>query len=71
MNPGVRTCLPRSRWHAALSLRGDEAGATAIEYGLIAALIVLAILGGLNTLGTDIAGLPLQTIIDAIVAARA
>jgi pilus assembly protein Flp/PilA len=29
----------------------DESGATAIEYGLIAALISVAILGGLSNLG--------------------
>lgn len=29
----------------------DEEGATAIEYGLIAALIVIAMMGGLSKLG--------------------
>ena len=29
----------------------DSRGATAIEYGLIAALVVLAMMGGLSTLG--------------------
>lgn len=33
----------------------DEAGATAIEYGLIAAAIALAIIGLVNALGIDIA----------------
>lgn len=32
----------------------DESGATAIEYGLIAALIALAIVGGATTLGDKI-----------------
>ncbi len=32
----------------------DESGATAIEYGLIAALIAVAIIGTLQILGTDI-----------------
>ncbi len=32
----------------------DESGATAIEYGLIAALISVAIIGGATTLGTNI-----------------
>ncbi|MDP9403812.1 MAG: Flp family type IVb pilin [Actinomycetota bacterium] len=43
--------------------RTDEEGATAIEYGLLAALIALAIVAGatalggsINTLFTDIAG---------------
>jgi pilus assembly protein Flp/PilA len=32
----------------------DESGATAIEYGLIAALIAVAIIGAATTLGTQI-----------------
>ncbi|NWJ24543.1 Flp family type IVb pilin [Rhizobium sp. RM] len=32
----------------------DESGATAIEYGLIAALISVAIIGGASTLGTKL-----------------
>ena len=32
-------------------LRKDEAGATAIEYGLIAALVAIAAIGALGTLG--------------------
>lgn len=32
----------------------DEAGATAIEYGLIAALIAVALAGILSTLGTNL-----------------
>jgi len=35
----------------------DESGATAIEYGLIAALIAVAIVGALTTLGTGLTGL--------------
>ncbi|MBK8197285.1 MAG: Flp family type IVb pilin [Acidobacteria bacterium] len=31
----------------------DESGATAIEYGLIAALIAVAIIGGVSALGTS------------------
>jgi len=34
----------------------DEAGATAIEYGLIAAGIAVAIIGVVTTLGTNLAG---------------
>jgi pilus assembly protein Flp/PilA len=33
----------------------DESGATAIEYGLIAALIAIAIIGGATQLGTTLA----------------
>ncbi|MDH4991074.1 Flp family type IVb pilin [Aquamicrobium lusatiense] len=32
----------------------DESGATAIEYGLIAALIAVGIIGAATTLGTNI-----------------
>lgn len=34
----------------------DESGATAIEYGLIAALIALAIITGATALGTQLNG---------------
>ena len=34
----------------------DETGATAIEYGLIAAGIALAIIAGVNNLGTSLKG---------------
>ncbi len=32
----------------------EESGATAIEYGLIAALIAVAIIGALTSLGTEL-----------------
>lgn len=32
----------------------DESGATAIEYGLIAALIAVAIIAGATTLGSEL-----------------
>ena len=32
----------------------DESGATAIEYGLIAALIAVVIIGALQVVGTDL-----------------
>ncbi|HMO29226.1 Flp family type IVb pilin [Enterovirga sp.] len=35
----------------------DESGATAIEYGLIAALVAVGIIGALTALGTDLKGL--------------
>ena len=66
MYPGSRTTTPRPRWQTVLSLTADETGATALEYALIAALIVLAILTGLRTLGANLVGLPLQSIITAI-----
>jgi len=38
-------------------LRSDKRGATAIEYGLIAALIVIAMLAGLSQLGGGAGGM--------------
>ena len=38
----------------ASTLRSNKEGATAIEYGLIAALIAVAIIGALTLLGGDI-----------------
>ncbi|MCC1482893.1 Flp family type IVb pilin [Roseibaca sp. Y0-43] len=35
----------------------DESGATAIEYGLIAGLVAVAIIGGLTALGVDLTAL--------------
>lgn len=39
------------------NLRACQRGATAIEYGLIAALIVIAMMGGLATLGGGAGGM--------------
>ncbi len=39
------------------TLCASERGATAIEYGLIAALIVVAMIGGLKTLGGGAGGM--------------
>ena len=38
-------------------LLADQGGATAIEYGLIAALIVVAMMGGLASLGGGAGGM--------------
>ena len=38
-------------------LRADDGGATAIEYGLIAALLAVACISGLSTLGGGTNGL--------------
>lgn len=35
-------------------VRTNEEGATAIEYGLIAALVAIALIAALNTLGTEL-----------------
>ncbi|MGN6671034.1 MAG: Flp family type IVb pilin [Candidatus Nucleicultricaceae bacterium] len=40
-----------------ISFLQNEEGATAIEYGLIAALISVAILTILSTIGTDLSGI--------------
>jgi pilus assembly protein Flp/PilA len=42
----------------------DKRGATAIEYGLICAIIALAILAALNTTGEALVA-KLQTLVDA------
>jgi len=39
---------------AARKFVGDESGATAIEYGLIAALIAVVIIGALTTIGSNL-----------------
>jgi len=39
------------------TLRADKRGATAIEYGLIVALIVVAMIGGLEMLGGGTSGM--------------
>ena len=40
--------------HLAVRYLGDEHGATAIEYGLVVALISVAIIGALGTLGLNL-----------------
>ncbi len=42
----------------------DESGATAIEYGLLAALISLIIIGGVTAVGTN-----LETVFQAVATA--
>jgi pilus assembly protein Flp/PilA len=37
-------------------LRADQRGATAIEYGLIVALIAIGSIGGMQTLGGGVGG---------------
>lgn len=44
----LQTCV-KAYWH-------DESGATAIEYGLIAALIGVGIIGGLRAFGNQTDG---------------
>jgi Flp pilus assembly pilin Flp len=66
MSLATRTSLARTPRRSAVALGADETGATAVEYALIAALIVLAIISALKALGADMAALPLQSIIDAL-----
>jgi len=42
--------------------RGHEGGATAIEYGLIAALIAVVIIGAVTALGTGIQSAPQESV---------
>jgi Flp pilus assembly pilin Flp len=51
------------------SLRRNAAGGVAIEYGLIAALIVAAIIGVLHDLSDALIGLPLSSLVDALAGA--
>ena len=64
----ARFCKPthQTRCEQALSRLAEETGAIGVEYGLIAALIALVIMGTIRTLGLNPANLPLQSIIDAI-----
>jgi pilus assembly protein Flp/PilA len=49
--------------------RKEEDGATAIEYGLIAALIAVVIIGALTTLGTNMSS-RFQTVASAVGSTR-
>ena len=40
--------------NAVKSLRSSESGATAIEYGLIAALIAVVVIGAITAIGTSL-----------------
>lgn len=43
--------------HMFLKLNKNESGATAIEYGLIAALVAVALISGLTLVGDELAAL--------------
>ena len=53
---GMRRVQERTRAVVARFLR-EEAGATAIEYGVIAALMAVAILGALSSISDALTGL--------------
>lgn len=61
----LKDCRTRRR---ALNLWRDASGAIAVEYGLIAALVAVVIIGSLTNLGETLLALPLQSVIDAIMA---
>jgi Flp pilus assembly pilin Flp len=65
MNAAARTSLVRLARRPILAQLADDTGAVALEYGLIAALIVLAVLGTIDQLGESLLGLPMQSLIDA------
>ena len=44
-------CAASSRWN---EINSNERGATAVEYGLLVALIAAVIIGVVTTLGTDV-----------------
>jgi pilus assembly protein Flp/PilA len=57
-------CTVHSAWektmrvfHSFVRLLRDDSGATAIEYGLIAALVAVAAVGAMTTLGTGLSGI--------------
>ena len=59
--PARRTALGRVR-----TLLSERNGAMAMEYGLIAALVALVILGSIKALGVSLGGLPLAAIVAAL-----
>ena len=63
------TLSARSIGRNASDLWPETSGAVALEYGLIVALIAVAILGTIIQLGEAVFGLPLQSLIDAFAAA--
>lgn len=52
----MNALLPMTAYLSSLALRfkGDRRGVTALEYGLIAALIAVVIIGTVTTLGKNI-----------------
>jgi Flp pilus assembly pilin Flp len=69
MKTAGRRFLPHPCWRPILSLMTDQTGAIAVEYGLIAALIAVVLIGSLTRLGETLVGLPLQSVINAMIGA--
>lgn len=54
---GTKLKVMNSSTHPVTQWLADESGVTAIEYGLLAALIAVAIIGGVSATGTSIEAL--------------
>jgi len=52
----IRTEFNRSRPSAARRFLADESGATAVEYGLLVAMLALVILTAVTAVGTNVSG---------------
>jgi pilus assembly protein Flp/PilA len=61
--PDNRVAAPAALWRLALSMARCRAGATAIEYGLIASLVSISIIAGATAVGTTL-GEYFQAIVD-------
>lgn len=55
----------RRFWQSTNRLRTDNRGAVGVEYGLLAALVAIAIIGGLKSLGLSLVNLPLPSLVTA------
>jgi Flp pilus assembly pilin Flp len=52
-------------WQSTSRLRSDTRAAVGVEYGLLAALVAIAILGSLKGLGLSLVNLPLPSLVTA------
>lgn len=57
--------IQRGFWRLAPRLLADSRAAVGVEYGLLAALVALTILGSLKTLGVSLTNLPLPSLVAA------
>jgi Flp pilus assembly pilin Flp len=64
VNP--RLCPCRTALSRVRALLSERDGAIAIEYGLLAALVAVVILGSIKALGLSLGGLPLAAIVAAL-----
>jgi Flp pilus assembly pilin Flp len=55
----------RGFWRLATRFWADSRAAVGVEYGLLAALVALTILGSLKTLGVSLTNLPLPSLVAA------